>query len=683
MRRPDCHRPRPQWPGTRARGLGSLVAAITVTGALHGCGTWIDEAAWEARLDVDGDSHIAQNLGGDDCDDGDASVHPGQEEHCDGVDDDCDGAVDEDDAVEAAVVYVDEDGDGFGSGQEIACFDPGRHASVGGDCDDAAPLVYPGAPETWYDGTDQDCDGDDDDQDGDGYPLGSDCDDTDPAINPGEVEVCDDGDVDEDCDGAADEADSDFEGGLGPLYVDADGDGYGARSDPGAVLCDPDGTVVDNDEDCDDTDAAVNPAAGNCATGVPTDDARVAIFGEQANGRSGHALAAGDFNGDGVAEIAVGSPGRDEGVGSVSLVFDLPASHTISEADDLYRDDVDFEAGSALASMGDRNGDGFDDLAIGVPGNWANFPACPECGVVYVVDGPITPGASATPGTWVGQWTDQRTRVGESLALAGDFFDEGRDTLVIGAPGFDDTGCAYVPSATSLSIMPAELTLEGVHVGDQAGMAVSGGGDVDGDGLDDVLVGAPGSEDVGAAYLVLGGTTGTRSLSDADAVLIGASVGDAVGAALAVAGDLNGDGLDDLMIGAPDAQGEAGRVYVATDPLSLASLEAAEAIFTGAAKDAAGFAMAAVDLDGDHALDLVIGAPGGNVAYVVEGPAWGAHSLVDANLIFRGPTEGAELGFSLSPAGDVDGDSYEDLLIGDPGFDGGRGASWLYMGGPR
>ena len=150
-----------------------------------------------AVSDDDGDGH--DELQGD-CDDGDATVHPDAEEvEGNGVDDDCDGWVDE----PPPATSEDADGDGY-CPTDVPCPD----GVPIGDCDDADPLVHPGAPEVPYDGVDQDCDGSDlEDVDGDGYSAaavgGPDCDDADVDVHPGRVDLADD--VDQDCDGLVDE----------------------------------------------------------------------------------------------------------------------------------------------------------------------------------------------------------------------------------------------------------------------------------------------------------------------------------------------------------------------------------------------------------------------------------------------------------------------------------------------
>ncbi len=270
----------------------------------------VDPSSW--YIDADGDRHgdaastrsacfadVGEVASNDDCDDSDATVAPGMDELCNGIDDDCDTVVD-DAAVDAPRVYPDEDGDGFGVSSLVtaSCDVPAGYSSVGFDCDDANATVSPDAEEV-CNSVDDDCDGTADegavdavryfpDVDADGFgvtvlserlcellpgyaAVGLDCDDTDPAIAPSASEVCNL--VDDDCDGEvdADAEDADW------IYPDADGDGYGDPSlgericelragytnvpgdcDDGASLVSPEGVeVCDNglDDDCVDGDA--------------------------------------------------------------------------------------------------------------------------------------------------------------------------------------------------------------------------------------------------------------------------------------------------------------------------------------------------------------------------------------------------------------------------------------------
>ncbi len=268
-----------------------------------------DAATW--YLDGDGDTYGTSDSttascdqpsgyadDDDDCDDGDGTVHPAAAELCDGVDNDCDGALDDDDpeVADQSTWNIDVDGDGFGSSAYTvdACDQPSGYEDDAEDCDDGDAAVNPDAEEVCND-FDDDCDGlvDDDDDvsgasswygdsDGDGYGAGSatdacdapsgtvdndvDCDDGDDAVHPDGVEVCDD--VDNDCDGLIDDDDDDVDGGSS-WYGDADGDGYGAGA--ATEACEAPSGSVDNDADCDDGDAAVNPDADEVCDGADND----------------------------------------------------------------------------------------------------------------------------------------------------------------------------------------------------------------------------------------------------------------------------------------------------------------------------------------------------------------------------------------------------------------------------
>ncbi|MFH1470091.1 MAG: MopE-related protein, partial [Pseudomonadota bacterium] len=230
-----------------------------------------------------------------DCDDTNAAVNPGATEVCNGTDDDCDGTTDEDDAADALTWYADADSDGYGDAASttLACTLPAGYLADDTDCDDTDAAVNPGATEQ-CNGTDDDCDGttDEDDSadaltwyadaDGDTYgdatsttvacylPTGyladdTDCDDTDAAVNPGATELCNG--VDDDCDGTTDEAAA---ADALTWYADADSDSYGDAASTTVACTQPSGYLAD-DTDCDDTDAAINPAATEVCDGADND----------------------------------------------------------------------------------------------------------------------------------------------------------------------------------------------------------------------------------------------------------------------------------------------------------------------------------------------------------------------------------------------------------------------------
>ncbi|MFZ5477591.1 MAG: putative metal-binding motif-containing protein [Myxococcota bacterium] len=220
--------------------------------------------------DVDGDGFVAEADGGLDCDDARANVNPNAPEVCDGLDNDCNGATD-DDAVDGYSWYPDGDADGFGrdDGMVTSCASPQGYAAYGGDCDDADAAFHPGAPETdCADPNDYNCDGStgEDDRDGDGWIACLECNDASAAAYPGATELCDE--IDDDCDGAIDEADA---ADATAWYTDADVDGYG---DPASVqtACErPLGLVADG-TDCNDADSTVNPGGLERCSGPGDED---------------------------------------------------------------------------------------------------------------------------------------------------------------------------------------------------------------------------------------------------------------------------------------------------------------------------------------------------------------------------------------------------------------------------
>ena len=256
--------------------------------------------------------HVAD---GTDCDDLDSAIHPGATEVCDpdNTDEDCSGTADDaDSGVDTSTQttwYTDSDADGYGDLSDagtLSCDMPSGMVADNTDCDDTRIDVNPGAAEVCdTDDADEDCDGvaDDDDagvdtstlstwyldDDSDGYgdsavstsaceqpsghvADGTDCDDLVAAVNPGATEVCDDADVDEDCSGLADDADTGVDvSTLLAWYVDSDGDGYGEPGGTATMQCDAPSGLVADATDCDDTDAATYPSAAEVCDDADND----------------------------------------------------------------------------------------------------------------------------------------------------------------------------------------------------------------------------------------------------------------------------------------------------------------------------------------------------------------------------------------------------------------------------
>jgi len=443
-------------------------------------------------------------------------------------------------------------------------------------------------------------------------------------------------------------------------------------------------------------------------------DVDASFLGEVEQDAAGKSVSmVGDVNGDGFDDLLIGADYNDDSgfyAGKAYLIFgkkygwnmdtflnDADASFTGTESENL---------GQTVAGAGDVNGDGFDDFMIAVRGyNMINKLA----GKVYLFLGRRSGWsrnmkATTADATFLGEAKDDFA--GWSLDGAGDVNGDGFDDILIGAPGPTSerrTGKTYLIFGKAsgwshnTSLFFADAYYQGGGSGDSSGTSVAGAGDVNGDGFDDFLIGSPYNDetpnDSGQAYLIFGkgdGWSRDNHLSVSGASFRGEDHGDFAGGAVGGAGDVNGDGFDDILIGAGRAEA-GGEITTGQAYLFLGgsegwqmdiSLTEADASFLGEDKhDWAGDEVCgAGDINGDGYDDFLVGAYANEGGYGTKGgqtylilgkrTGWSINqSLSLADASFLGERDNDNAGQSISGGGDINGDGYDDILIGAPGND--------------
>lgn len=415
----------------------------------------------------------------------------------------------------------------------------------------------------------------------------------------------------------------------------------------------------------------------------------------------------GDVNGDGYSDIIVGAETYDNGEADEGKVFVYHGSATGLSATANWTtesDQVSAQMGLNVNTAGDVNGDGYSDIIIGVP-RYDNGNS--DEGRALVFHGSAT-GLLLTA-NWNTEINQNDAWYGASVACAGDVNGDGYSDVIVGSPYYDngntDEGKAYLYYGSSSGLLTtiawsAEGNQDGAYFGGTqsgfVGTGVASAGDINGDSFSDVLLAAPGYDngeaDEGRVFLFHGSASGLSAsanwIAESDQAIA------YMGNSLASAGDVNGDGYGDVIVGAftyDNGQANEGRAYVYHGSASGLSVTANWTAEPDLASSLFGCSVAcAGDVNGDGYSDVIVGASIYTNGQSNEGAAFAYFGSptglsVSYNWIVEGNLTGATLGGTLSPAGDVNGDGYSDVLVGAFDYANGQadeGGAFVYHGSP-
>ena len=486
------------------------------------------------------------------------------------------------------------------------------------------------------------------------------------------------------------------------------------------------------------------------ANGITSSDpatdinAAVVLQSNQGGAAFGYSVAgAGDIQNDGYPDLIIGSPNYDDGEideGAAFIFYGLSGDIASSDpsiadpltgigaATTLYNNFAGSRFGASVNGARDIDGDGYHDVIIGAPDTGGGSFGGGGVSIFYGSSGGIASTSSADTYLYIGALS---ANFGIDVASAGDVNGDGYDDVIIGdsdyADGQNVEGAAFIYYGSSARIASTNLfdsltypdvTLQSNQLGARFGFSVSHVGDVNGDGYDDVTIGARFYQinefQEGAGFVFFGSANGISSsnTSDpnpitgigADITLPGGQRDAFFGSSVANAGDVNGDGYSDVIIGATgydDNQNDEGAAFTfygsgsgivssdSTDPDKITGVRADIVLESSQANSDLGWSVAgAGDLNGDGYSEMVIGAIHLDLGQADEGAVYIHYGAANGDFApittLSSNQTGSQFGSSVSSAGDVNGDGYDDLIIGVPFYDDlvqtNEGAAFIYYG---
>ncbi len=434
-----------------------------------------------------------------------------------------------------------------------------------------------------------------------------------------------------------------------------------------------------------------------------------------------------DLNGDGFSDVIIGAPGDILGAtkGAAYVVYGKSgnfADTSITKANFKFSAASGVSVGKSVNGAGDVNGDGIGDLIVGATSsifgdnNGEAYVIYGKAGGVASINLPAGGALAANQGFRI--FGGGVKTLGYSVNSAGDINGDGFDDLMVGAAGTLANlvkGTAYFvfgkagQTNVDLSNLAGKgFKFTGAKDGDATGLSVSKAGDINRDGYDDIIVGSAFADangiSSGASYVVFGKAGGFANMTTADLngtkgfSVTGAAEASYLGFTVSSAGDFNGDGFSDLVVGASytdSAYVVFGKAGGFSSKLSVSSLNGTNGFkVSGDLFSFFGRVSSAGDVNGDGYDDIIFGqanplvtpATSAGAAYVLFGKAGGFKNITTADFNgvngfkLTGAAIGDLAGISVSAAGDINGDGYDDMMVGATGVGGNVGASYVVFG---